>query len=60
MREQFYVLQSALNIKQINKILDLVDNNSLFDATVFSKNKSIQKEGKINYYYIYSIVFVIF
>jgi len=44
MREQFYVLQSALNIKQINKILDLVDNNSLFDATVFSKNKSIQKK----------------
>jgi len=44
MRQQFHIWQSALSKQQIIKILNLVDNNSLFSAPVFSSNKSIQKK----------------
>ena len=44
MRQQFHIWQSALSKQQINEILNLVDNNSLFNAPVFSSSKSIQKK----------------
>ena len=44
MRQQFHIWQSALSKEQINEILNLVDNNSLFNAPVFSSSKSIQKK----------------
>ena len=44
MRQQFHIWQSDLSKQQINEILNLVDNNSLFNAPVFSSSKSIQKK----------------
>ena len=44
MRQQFHIWQSALSKEQINEILNLVDNNSLLNAPVFSSSKSIQKK----------------
>ena len=44
MRQQFHIWQSALSKQQIIKILNLVDNNSLLNAPVFSSSKSIQKK----------------
>ena len=44
MRQQYHIWQSALSKGQINEILNLVDNNSLFNAPVFSSNKLIQKK----------------
>lgn len=44
MRQQFHIWQSALSKEQIIEILNLVDNNSLLNAPVFSSSKSIQKK----------------
>ena len=52
MRQQFHIWQSALSKEQINEILNLVDNNSLFNAPVFSSSKSIQKKRSSKIYWI--------
>ena len=52
MRQQFHIWQSALNKEQINEILNLVDNNSLLNAPVFSSSKLIQKKRSSKIYWI--------
>ena len=52
MRQQFHIWQSALSKEQINEILNLVDNNSLLNAPVFSSSKLIQKKRSSQIYWI--------
>ena len=52
MRQQFHIWQSALSKEQIIEILNLVDNNSLLNAPVFSSSKSIQKKRSSKIYWI--------
>lgn len=52
MRQQFHIWQSALSKEQINEILNLVDNNSLLNAPVFSSSKLIQKKRSSKIYWI--------
>ena len=52
MRQQFHIWQSALSKEQINEILNLVDNNFLLNAPVFSSSKLIQKKRSSKIYWI--------
>ena len=52
MRQQFHIWQSALSKEQIIEILNLVDNNSLLNAPVFSSSKLIQKKRSSKIYWI--------